>query len=123
MKAKHVTIEAEFDSSDRESAPKCHPGTRTRFLEELKERIRSGTRITWLFGPAGVGKSAIMQTLAETLAPPIVCLSFSFSRPNSRDNPTKVFPTLAYRLAIVNPAYRRYLEENLVADPEFLSKT
>jgi hypothetical protein len=123
MKVMHVTIEAEFDSSDRENAPKCHPGTRTRFLEELKARIFLGTRITWLYGPAGVGKSAIMQTLAETLAPSIICLSFFFSRPNSRDDTKKVFPTLAYRLAITNPVYRRYLEENLAIDPDFLAKT
>jgi hypothetical protein len=123
MKGKHVTIEAEFDSSDRENAPKCHPGTRSRFLHELKARILSKTRIIWLYGPAGVGKSAIMQTLAETFSPPVVCLSFFFSRPNSRDDSRKVFPTLAYRLAIANPAYRRYLKENLTVDPDFLSKT
>jgi hypothetical protein len=34
-----------------------------------------------------------------------------------------VFPTLAYRLAIANPMYRRYLEENLAIDPDFLTKT
>jgi hypothetical protein len=123
MKAMHVIIEAEFDSSDRENAPKCHPGTRTRFIEELKSHIRSGTRIIWLYGPAGVGKSAIMQTLAETLAPSVTCLSFFFSRPNSRDDPKKVFPTLAYRLATVLPGYRRYIEEKLSMDPFFLAKT
>jgi hypothetical protein len=123
MKAAHVTIEAEFDSSDRENAPKCHPGTRSRFLDELKARIHSGGRITWLYGPAGVGKTAIMQTLAETLAPSVICLSFFFSRPNRRNDPRKVFPTLAYRLAITDSAYRRYLEENITIDPDFLAKT
>ncbi|KAF9454370.1 hypothetical protein P691DRAFT_797166 [Macrolepiota fuliginosa MF-IS2] len=121
---------AGFDSSDRDFAPCCHPGTRTRLLEELQTHIRDtslGTRIVWLRGPAGIGKSAIMQTLAETVAvverPPVIFTTLFFSRPNERNDPKKAFTTLAYGLAVLDSQYRRYVEEKLVIDPGFLAKS
>ncbi|EEB93282.1 hypothetical protein MPER_08085, partial [Moniliophthora perniciosa FA553] len=48
--------------------PNCHPGTRASILEELSKWIEDdskATRIFWLYGSAGVGKSAIAQNLAE----------------------------------------------------------
>jgi hypothetical protein len=69
-----------------------------------------------------VGKLAIMQTLAENLAPSVTCLSFFFSDQNRRNDLKMVFPMLAYRLAIASEAYHQCLEENLAIDPDFLAK-
>lgn len=119
---------AEFDSSERDDPPRCHPDTRTNILQELQTLIHDdtrGARIIWLAGPAGVGKSAIMQTLAETVCPlsTLNCATLFFSRSNHRDDPKKVFMTLAYSFAVVNLEYRQYMEEKLAAEPTFLKKS
>ncbi|KAF9439586.1 hypothetical protein P691DRAFT_650413, partial [Macrolepiota fuliginosa MF-IS2] len=65
---KHTIRGAEFDSSERDPSPRCHPGTRLRIVERAQEvfaNYRNAERLLWIVGPAGVGKSAIMQTLAE----------------------------------------------------------
>ncbi len=118
----------EFDSSSRNNPPKCHPNSRTRFLDELNARIEDvalDTRIVWLFGPAGVGKSAIMQSLIEIVhpLPSLTCATLFFSRPNHRDDPKKVFTTLAYAFAVADPGYRRYMKDRLPTEPTFLDKS
>jgi len=64
---------AEHDSSERDPPPRCQPGTRSSVISKLCEwRDKPGRKhsLIWLQGPAGVGKSAIMQTLAEDLSSP-----------------------------------------------------
>ncbi|KAF9440953.1 hypothetical protein P691DRAFT_685703, partial [Macrolepiota fuliginosa MF-IS2] len=127
----YVMRGVEFDSSDRDFAPHCHPGTRTCFLEELQLRIRDtslGSRIIWLRGAAGIGKSAIMQTLAETLAEikspaPVIFTTLFFSRPNKQNDPKKALTTLAYGLAVLDSQYRSYVGENFATNPGFLDKS
>ncbi|KAF9441485.1 hypothetical protein P691DRAFT_683745, partial [Macrolepiota fuliginosa MF-IS2] len=52
---------AEYNSAARDPPPRCHPDTRTQIRAELYKRFNDSTRIVWMHGPAGVGKSAIMQ--------------------------------------------------------------
>ncbi|EKM75247.1 hypothetical protein AGABI1DRAFT_95001 [Agaricus bisporus var. burnettii JB137-S8] len=67
----HIIPGAAHDSSARDPPPQCHPGTRIKinerivawFYDEIKQEL-----ILWISGPAGVGKSAIVQTFAEALA-------------------------------------------------------
>lgn len=123
----HVIQGAEYDSSARDSPPRCHPGTRTQILEDIQNRIndpKSSTRVVWLHGPAGVGKSAIMQTLAETASSlHATFTTLFFSRPNKRNDPKKTFTTLAYHLAVVNSEYRSYVGKKLMDDRAFLAKS
>lgn len=124
----HIIRGAEFDSDERDDPPRCHPHTRTSFLEQLQSYIHDttlGARFIWLVGPAGVGKSAIMQTLAEVECPlsTVTCSTLFFSRPNKRDDPKKVFTTLAYGFAVADPEYRHYLGEKLAVDPRFLARS
>ncbi|KAG6825915.1 hypothetical protein H0H92_001870 [Tricholoma furcatifolium] len=64
---------AAFNSIQRFPPPKCHPGTRKEILEKITEWVNQGIsaeeptrdRVLWVHGPAGSGKSAIAQTLAE----------------------------------------------------------
>lgn len=80
--------------------------------------------MVWIYGPAGVGKSAIMQTLAEAEASRgAIFTTLFFSRPNECNDAKKAFPTLAYGLAQVNSEYRRYIREKLTDDPTFLAKS
>lgn len=117
---------AEFDSVERDPPPRCHPGTRTTIIEKAAEWLgnpRRERRLFWLRGPAGVGKSAIIQTLAESLAEKH-CLGASvfFSRPNRRTNPNQVFATIAYQIAIQEPSYKTYITELMLKNPKSLEK-
>ncbi|KAF9441376.1 hypothetical protein P691DRAFT_799565 [Macrolepiota fuliginosa MF-IS2] len=119
---KHVIPGAEFNSAARDPPPKCHPDTRIQIRQDLHNRIDGATRLIWIHGPAGVGKSAIMQTIAETV-PTCATLFFSRSSDPPRNDSKKVFTTLAYNLAIANDGYYRYIEGRLSKDPFFLEKS
>ncbi|KAF8145550.1 hypothetical protein K438DRAFT_1991735 [Mycena galopus ATCC 62051] len=65
-----VALAAIYDSAESFPQPKCHPETRMKMLENLRQwSLETDPRsaILWLHGPAGAGKSAIMQTLAREL--------------------------------------------------------
>ncbi|KAF5347242.1 hypothetical protein D9756_009939 [Leucocoprinus leucothites] len=117
---------AEFDSSLRDPPPRCHPGTRIDIRQMIVQWIddpQRTHRFLWLRGTAGVGKSAIVQTLTEELwSASKLGAAFFFSRPNKLRNPIFVFPTLAYQIAVRLPAYRAYLEEKMAEDPKILEK-
>ncbi len=121
----YVIPGAEYDSSSRDFPPRCHPGTRSQILEDVQARIHDrsrATRMIWINGPAGVGKSAIMQTLTEAESSLDSTFTTLFlSRPNERDDPRKVFTTLAYGLVTLNSEYHDYVGESLLHDPTFLA--
>lgn len=102
---------AEFDAGH---VPGCHPGTRIVILDTLHNWASDNQRtcrLLWLHGPAGVGKSAILQSLAERLASTSsLGATVFFSRPNNRDKATLIIPTIAYQLAVTIPLYREYLK-------------
>ncbi|KAF5350168.1 hypothetical protein D9756_009268 [Leucocoprinus leucothites] len=76
-------------------------------------------QLLWIVGPAGVGKSAIMQTVAETSLN--LGASFFFTV-NIRDNSSKLFVTLAYQISVHHSAYRERLQAQLTLDPTLLEK-
>ncbi|KAF9069520.1 hypothetical protein BDP27DRAFT_1265006 [Rhodocollybia butyracea] len=101
-----VVFSASHNAEQRFPPPKCHPGTRAHFLDTLGEWVRSKskpTSIYWLYGAAGVGKSAIAQTISESCSTSNLAASFFFSRTDSaglRSTLSHFFITLAYQLAI-----------------------
>jgi Cdc6-like AAA superfamily ATPase len=95
----HSIQGAAHDSSARSPPPRCHPDTRikindhiiTWFYDEEKNKL-----LIWVYGPAGVGKSAIMQTLADKLAQSKHLGASTFvSRPNGRNSSRQLFITIA----------------------------
>jgi hypothetical protein len=72
-----------------------------------------------LSGPAGVGKSAIMQSFTEMANPPVI--SVFVSRPNKCNDPNRIFTTIGYRFAIHIEAYRDYIVGQFAADPLILN--
>ncbi|KAJ7715880.1 hypothetical protein B0H16DRAFT_494928 [Mycena metata] len=65
-----VVIEALHDSGERLPELTCHPGTGTRVLEMLRAwSVNRSTESTilWLYGAAGMGKSAFAQMFAGDL--------------------------------------------------------
>ncbi|KAJ3575025.1 hypothetical protein NP233_g1363 [Leucocoprinus birnbaumii] len=117
---------AEVDSSERYPPPKCHPFTRKQLRSRIKGWREDKTRsinMFWLLGPAGVGKSAVAQTVGEEykeLKRPLS--SFFFSRPNRRDDATTVIPTLVLQLVSQIPEYKHLVTEIFAADPNILER-
>ncbi|KXN91192.1 hypothetical protein AN958_02612 [Leucoagaricus sp. SymC.cos] len=121
--ADHTIWGAEYDSSERDPPPKCHPGTRQKIIERILFWFHNpfrARRLLWLVGPAGVGKSAIMQTLAEIEAQRSMISTLFFSATQRRNDPAKVIATIAYRIAVQHPLYQEYLRSALATDPKLI---
>ncbi|KAF9449811.1 hypothetical protein P691DRAFT_798820 [Macrolepiota fuliginosa MF-IS2] len=123
---KRVMPGAEFDSSERDPPPRCHPGTRLSIVQRIRDWLQNAGRqknLLWLHGPAGVGKSAIIQSLAESESKYNgVIATLFFSAISARNDPNRVLTTLAYQLAVKDPSYRAYVVELMSQDPRSLDK-
>jgi len=113
---------AAYDSQIRFPPSRCHPGTRTEILSEIEGWIgagRGGTKLLWLHGPAGAGKSAIAQTVAETCAEHgQLAASFFFSRSSPVCDAMKhLFPTIALQISMASPHKRQKLQRILRDNP------
>src|SRR5215469_3730753 len=101
----HTIKGAEFDSSDPHMPLRCHAGTRLKIIKRCQDFILNcnGPRIRWVVGSAGVGKSAIMQSIAHddlcVLADVIIGATIFFST-NGRQDGSKAIMTIAYQLAV-----------------------
>ncbi|KXN88523.1 hypothetical protein AN958_07231 [Leucoagaricus sp. SymC.cos] len=124
--AQYTLRGAEFDSSERDPPPKCQPGTRKKIVERIQFWFRNllrTNRLLLLLGPAGVGKSAIMQTLAEIEAQRSMIATLFFSATQRRSDPAKVIATIAYRIAVQHSPYHKFLRSALAADPKLIEKS
>ncbi|KAF9447409.1 hypothetical protein P691DRAFT_671585, partial [Macrolepiota fuliginosa MF-IS2] len=105
----------------------CYPGTRLKLTTEIQTWFFDHDRqweFLWLNGPAGVGKSAVAQTVAEyALENDMLGAVYFFSRPNQRNKYIQVFITLAYQLSIRFPGYRDFVGAKLATEPDLLTKT
>ncbi len=94
-----MTPGADVDSSARYPPPQCHPGTREWLTKKIEEWLFDEQRkwdLLWLYGPAGVGKSAVAQTIAEySLENGRLGAAF-FSRTNDRSDYARLWITIAY---------------------------
>ncbi|KAF9014284.1 hypothetical protein BDQ17DRAFT_1217614, partial [Cyathus striatus] len=120
-------VGALHNSGERYDAPKCHPGTREKILEEIISWINNKdpeSHVMWLCGPAGTGKSAIVQTIAEQcFKEGKMCGSFFFSRFNTKRNSSgPLVATIAYQLAVHVPEAKKHLLDILRADGPALFK-
>ncbi|KAF7348950.1 NACHT domain-containing protein [Mycena venus] len=84
-----------------------------------------GSDILWLNGPAGSGKSAVAQSFCQRLKDE-GCLggSFFFKRGHfSRGNAKKLFPTIAYQLALLLPELKHLISQAAENDPAIVDRT
>ena len=81
-------------------------------------------RIMWLNGPAGAGKTAIAQTVAERCSEEQLAASFFFLRNSSdRGTSTRLFTTLAWQLAKNIPEILSYIELAIGTEPLLPTKS
>jgi hypothetical protein len=102
---------------------KCLTGTRCEVLLDVIEWCKdsSNSRVFWLNGMAGIGKSAIARTLCHQLhQAQLLGGGFFCSRRGSleRRDIKNIIPTLACQLAELDPEYKRNLVECLRQDPD-----
>ncbi|KAF9470089.1 hypothetical protein BDN70DRAFT_889252, partial [Pholiota conissans] len=126
---KASSMGAMHDSSTRFDPPKCHPNTRVAVLEYIIGwifgRNDPEALILWLYGPAGAGKSAILQTIAEICALRISTLaSFFFGRSDPTRNTFKpLIPTIACQIAVAIPEIKSLVELAIERDPTIFDKS
>ncbi|KJA22023.1 hypothetical protein HYPSUDRAFT_671599 [Hypholoma sublateritium FD-334 SS-4] len=126
---KVANANAIHNSSARYDPPKCHPGTRKAILERIMQWIFGSddkdALILWLYGPAGAGKSAILQSIAEKCAAlDILLASFFFSRSDgTRNHPGSLVATIASQIATRIPQIASALDAAVVRDPMIFGKT
>ncbi|KAF8801445.1 hypothetical protein BYT27DRAFT_7198239 [Phlegmacium glaucopus] len=116
------------NSSERYDPPKCHPGTRGIIIKEIMDWIKTIDRdefFLWLYGPAGAGKSAIAQTIAELCHKAgLLAASFFFSRTASgRNDATFLIPTLSYQLTISIPEIVDHISLAIERDPLIFNRS
>ncbi|KJA18123.1 hypothetical protein HYPSUDRAFT_968106 [Hypholoma sublateritium FD-334 SS-4] len=123
----HIAPGAFHDSADRRDPPKCHPHTREAVQRDIMKWAQDPSNLRllmWIYGPAGAGKSAIMQTFAE-LCDKLGILggSFFFFRGTfKRDITDHLFTTLAYQLAKRVPRFGDHLAIAIHDDPAVFSR-
>ena len=122
----HIAPGAFHNSDERYDPPKCHPHTRRAVLKKIMDWVKDPNKVAlflWLYGPAGAGKSAIAQTIAELLEKAgLLAAAFFFSRNAAgRNDKTLLVPTLIYQLVKSIPEIRAYVLEALEQDPALFS--
>ena len=116
--------EAEYRHGNRSG---CLKGTRSAILDKIEFWTRDfhQPRVYWLNGLAGIGKSAIAQTISERVfANGELGASFFCSRDSEdRRNLQSIFPTLAVQLARKYPEFRSVFVPLARSDPEIANES
>jgi len=83
------------------------------------------TRFLWLYGPAGAGKSAIEQTIAEwCYKMGFLAASFFFSRSvGDRNKKTLLITTIVQQLIVSIPEIREHVGDALYNDPSLPTRS
>ncbi|KIK61935.1 hypothetical protein GYMLUDRAFT_142412, partial [Collybiopsis luxurians FD-317 M1] len=122
MLYQNAVVGAAYDAEQRFPPPNCHPGTRTETLEILRNWVNGSTKTTpiyWLYGAAGVGKSAVAQTISEEFANSQLAATFFFSRADPTRNLQHFFTTIAFRLVtshVLGPILSEYVDLTIRRD-------
>ncbi|PPQ90902.1 hypothetical protein CVT25_007881 [Psilocybe cyanescens] len=119
------------NSGDRRDPPKCHPNTRVAVLKHIMDWIHGlnpatqTTLIMWLYGPAGAGKSAITQSIAELCYEEgILIASYFFSRfDSSRNHPLSLIATIAYQASLCIPNIKERIKASIDHDPLIFNRS
>ena len=117
-----------YNSDERYDPPRCHPHTREVILQEIIdwiEDIDRQTRFLWLYGPAGAGKSAIEQTIAEwCYRMNFLAASFFFSRSvGGRNEKAFLITTIVDQLIVSIPEIREHVGNALYNNPSLPSRS
>ncbi|KAM6499317.1 hypothetical protein JOM56_004825 [Amanita muscaria] len=123
---KFVSFAALHDSAEQDPDRRCHPGTRETVLARLRnwfDNPNTTDHMIWLHGPAGAGKSAIAQTIADEYKERGLAATFFFYRSDSsRNDGNRLFPTIAWQLAFSIPPTKDFIVDALNKAPHLPTK-
>ncbi|KAF5319144.1 hypothetical protein D9619_008289 [Psilocybe cf. subviscida] len=118
-----VAPNAILNAGGRADEVRCYPGTREEVIGKMekwmdREDIRT-SRMMWLSGPAGAGKSAILQTVSERCQERGRHVSnfFFFRGDGTRNHAQPLVATLVYQLRTLYATLDKPLEDCLQAMP------
>jgi hypothetical protein len=123
MLHKRVAPHAILNAGGRADEVRCHPGTREEVFCRIEKWRDAQDGLTppifWLSGPAGAGKSAIVQTIAEHCDQRGVPQAnfFFFRTDNSRSNAFPVVATLLHQIILLYPSLRNSVATALSTNP------
>ncbi|KAF5309488.1 hypothetical protein D9619_012439 [Psilocybe cf. subviscida] len=126
---RRVAPNAILNAGGRADEARCHPGTRKEVLSRIEKWRDAQDRQTppmfWLSGPAGAGKTAIVQTIAERCnAQRIPQANFFFFRTdNSRNNISPLVATLVHQITLLYPSLRNPVATVLSTNPLILDSS
>ncbi|EKM74722.1 hypothetical protein AGABI1DRAFT_24135, partial [Agaricus bisporus var. burnettii JB137-S8] len=123
---KEILSGASYNSSARHPPPHCLPGTRLGILNLCLYFIANCSgqnQMRWVVGEAGVGKSAIMQSVAESPKLQVAYHASIFFSVQGRDDGTKAIATLCYQLAAKSVPYRQAVENEVSRDPSLFQSS
>ena len=103
---------------------RCDPGTRLEVIAQIRQSLDGHdnderTVVFWVNGPAGYGKSALAQTIAECYTAEGHLLgSFFFLRgAGERSHISCLIPTLAHQISLTVPGAKLLIESALEDEP------
>ncbi|KAJ2926003.1 hypothetical protein H1R20_g11078, partial [Candolleomyces eurysporus] len=128
MLLKNIASNAFYDSGARFDPPKCDEDTRVEVISEIMDWIGdrdSPKRLLCMTGAAGAGKSALQQTIAERCADSGIlgCAIFFSSQDPTRNNLSRIVPTIGFQLGKHDPRLRDCIKEAVEEDPLIFTRT
>ena len=124
----NVAPGAFYNSAERYDQPKCYPHTRIAVIKEIMTLAGDEEKrafCTWIYGPAGSGKTAIADSIAELCHDNgRLAASFFFSRgADGRKDATYFVSSLAYQLAMAIPEMQEWVNARVENDPLRFSRS
>ncbi|KAF8162855.1 hypothetical protein B0H34DRAFT_297934 [Crassisporium funariophilum] len=125
---RHTAPGATYDSGERLDPPTCDPDTRIAIIEEIMAWILSDARsssMLWLRGSAGVGKSALAQSIAQRChKKKRLAASFFFLRTSpKRSDGRLLITTIVFQLVSSFPATRSLVKKYVANNPSIFEKS
>ena len=110
-----------------DSKASCLEGTRTQYIEDLTgwgtgTDITRQQRVLWMYGYAGVGKSAVAKSCAQKISERKRLRCSFFSRDKGVNNHRQLFPTIASQIAADSMEYKAIVDTAIENDPSLLDK-
>ncbi|KAJ7721426.1 hypothetical protein DFH07DRAFT_784112 [Mycena maculata] len=125
---RNICGDAFYNSEQQFSPPQCHLNTRIAIQNTIQawaDEDSAAPSVMWLYGPAGAGKSAIAQTMAERWAEEEqLSATFFFARWRAGGSSSKgLFPAIAYQLALHIPQLREPIGRAVEGDPAICDRS
>ncbi|KDR72737.1 hypothetical protein GALMADRAFT_143019 [Galerina marginata CBS 339.88] len=117
----YVALDATHDTNGPVGNPRCHPKTRIAILRRLAKWVRNkniSRHILWVFGPVGVGKSAIAGTTADILYKEgQLAASFFFRLGDPQNLGKLIITTIAFQMAFSIPELQPHIAYAVDTNP------